>query len=214
MKLNIIRNICLSALMVLFLFSCGGNSTGGGDSYSSTPVTSAAKASAQSASFLYISDINNVQLAELILESGGNNKINTKNGTFFGEKKGDKLKYYDQQDNFRYEVKYKESSFKLRDRNSALLWKVKTYDNKIKLSNNEEMENPIEIKLKNDQKIVVYKNGAEDQTIRIDLSKSPLNISNQYYSNGSFKNIYHAAILNLSELNTDEKYMLIAELNR
>ncbi|MEL6562466.1 MAG: hypothetical protein AAFQ94_30125 [Bacteroidota bacterium] len=76
------------------------------------------------------------------------------------------------------------------------------------------MENPIEIKLKNDQKIVIYKNGTEDQTIRIDSSKSPLNISNQYFSNGSFKNSYHAAILSLNELSADEKYMLMAELNR
>lgn len=215
MKLNIIKNICLSTIFGLVLFSCGNSSTGNSETYSNKPTTTpATQASSPTSAFLYISDSGNIQLAEIVLEPGGSCRINTKNGTFFGEKKGDKLKYYDQQNNFRYEIKYKESSFKIRDQNSSLLWKIKTYDNKIKLSNNEEMENPIEIKLKNDQKIVVSKNGAEVQTIRIDPSKSPLNISNQYFSNGSFKNNYHAAIMNLTELSSDEKYMLISELNR
>ena len=210
MKLKIIKNTCLSIFMLLLIFSCGDKSTGNSNSKTSAPVRQQQVANG---TFLYISDSSNIQQVEIVLEASGNTKINTQRGSYFGEKKGDKLKYYDQQDNFRFEIKYKDTSFKLRDRNSELLWKVKTYDKKIKLANNEEMANPIEIKLKNEQKIVIYKNGEESKTIRIDASKNPLNISNSYFTSG-FKNNYQAGILNLDELSLDEKYFLLAELNR
>lgn len=210
MKSILIKNTCLSILILFFIFACNEKPSGNQKPPTSKQVE---KPVSSSNSFLYINDSTNVQLVEIISENNGNTRVNTKNETFFGERKGDKLKYYDQQDNFRFEIKYKDSSFKLRDRQSQLLWKVKQYDNKIKLSNSEEMANPIEIKLKNAQKIVIYRNGEEVQTIRIDPDKTPLNISNAFFTTG-FKNNYHAGILNLDELSAIEKYLLIAELNR
>ncbi|MCV6629474.1 MAG: hypothetical protein OIF50_06410 [Flavobacteriaceae bacterium] len=76
--------------------------------------------------------------------------------------KSDKKKYYDQDNQVVYEIKYKPTSFKLRTPSSKLLWKVKLYENKVKISDNEENTNPYEIKkmapsvfklTKNDQKI-------------------------------------------------------------
>ena len=211
MKSKIITNTCLNVCLLLLLFSCGEKPSDNSTS-EKVPTSTSTKPTA-TGSFLYISDESNSQLTEIGLETNGNSKITTRNGVLFGEKKGDKLKYYDQQNSFKMEIKYKDSSFKLRNSSSELLWKVKTYDNKIKLSNNEEMTAPIEIKLKNDQKIVVYKDGTEATTIRIDPSKNPLNIANKYFTSG-FRNNYHAGILVLDELNPDEKYCIIAELNR
>ena len=60
--------------------------------------------------------------------------------------KPDKKKYYDSSNAVVYEVKYKDDAFKLRTPSSDLIWKVKLYENKIKISDNEENENPYEIK--------------------------------------------------------------------
>jgi len=60
--------------------------------------------------------------------------------------KPDKKKYFDSNNTVVYEVKYKDDSFKLRTASSDLLWKVKLYDTKVKISDNEENLNPYEIK--------------------------------------------------------------------
>lgn len=211
MKLTHIRNTLLSILTVLLLVSCGDNKPTG--SKNEKPGKSATvTSSAGSEKFLYISDKSNIQIAEIIIAKDGTN-INLKGQTFFGEKKGDKLKYYDQQNNMRYEIKYKDGGFKLRDSNSELLWKIKVYDAKIKLANNEEMNRPVEIKVKSEKKLTTYKDGVESKVVRIDPTKTPLNINNTFYTRG-FENNYHSAILLLDELNDLEKYMIIAELNR
>ncbi|MFK7813892.1 MAG: hypothetical protein AB8B59_15460 [Maribacter sp.] len=60
--------------------------------------------------------------------------------------KADKKKYYNSDNTVVYEVKYKDDSFKLRSSSSDLLWKIKLYENKVKISDNEENLNPYEIK--------------------------------------------------------------------
>lgn len=60
--------------------------------------------------------------------------------------KSDKKKYYDSNNSVVYEVKYKDNSFKLRSSSSDLLWKVKIYESKVKISDNEENLNAYEIK--------------------------------------------------------------------
>ncbi|MGB3466354.1 MAG: hypothetical protein WBA74_13835 [Cyclobacteriaceae bacterium] len=211
MKLTRIKNTLLSLVVLLAIASCGDNkpTENRNTTTSPAPSTSAQKSKE---SFLYVSDESDNQIAELVL-AGNDATINYESRTFFGERKGDKLKYYDQQNNMLYEIKYKENSFKLRDSNSALLWKVKTYDNKIKLADNEEMENPIEIKKKSDNKYVVYRNGEESKVIRIESDKLPININNTYYTRG-FTNNYHSAILLMDDFKDLEKYMILVELNR
>lgn len=61
--------------------------------------------------------------------------------------KSDKKKYYDSNNNVVYEVKYKDDGFKLRTASSDLIWKIKLYDNKVKISDNEENLNPYELKI-------------------------------------------------------------------
>ncbi|NJL15310.1 MAG: hypothetical protein HC913_21445 [Microscillaceae bacterium] len=59
--------------------------------------------------------------------------------------KPDKSKYYNQKGDLVAEVKFKDDGFKLRDSNAKLYWKVKIKDGKIKISDNEEGENPFEL---------------------------------------------------------------------
>lgn len=72
--------------------------------------------------------------------------------------KSDKKKYYNGE-TVVYEVKYKPDAFKLRTPSSKLLWKVKLYDTKIKVSDNEENLNPYEIKILGNNSAKLEKNG-------------------------------------------------------
>jgi len=211
MKLTIIKNTCFSLLLLFIVVAC--ENTPNNNSSNSKSVSASSSNTTSNSKYLYVSNSANIQQAELVLENNGNTKVIIGSETFFGEKKGDKLKYYDQQNNLSYEIKYKETSFKLRDHNSQLLWKVKQYDHKIKLSSNEEMNNAIEVKLKNDQKIVILRPGQDEQVVRIDAGKTPLKIGDQFLTTG-FENNYHAGILLLDNLTPVEKYLLLAELNR
>ncbi|MGC1473495.1 MAG: hypothetical protein WA775_12955 [Psychroserpens sp.] len=61
--------------------------------------------------------------------------------------KADKKKFYNASNEVVYEVKYKQDGFKLRTATSNLLWKIKLYDDKVKISDNEENLDPYEIKM-------------------------------------------------------------------
>ena len=107
--------------------------------------------------------------------------------------KADKRKYYDQNNNVVYEVKYKSDGFKLRTASSTLLWKVKLYNDKVKISNNEENLNAYEIK----------KVGANE----IKLEKDNEIISRN-------KNTSHLweLVADISEIPADQQEILVAEL--
>jgi len=72
-------------------------------------------------------------------------------------------------------IKDNGQAFKLKDENGQLLWKIKMYGDKVKISNNEENRNPYEIKIKSEQKAKLYKNGNEIAEIK--FKKEICNIS-------------------------------------
>ena len=78
--------------------------------------------------------------------SGGGTSTTTVGELTSKMTKPDKKKYYNGSNTVVYEVKYKDDAFKLRTPSSDLIWKIKLYENKIKISDNEENENPYEIK--------------------------------------------------------------------
>lgn len=84
--------------------------------------------------------------------------------------KSDKRKYYDTNDQVIYEVKYKSEGFKLRTPSSNLLWKIKLYDDKIKISDNEENLNPFEIKIISKHEAKLVKDGVEIGRIKYDAA--------------------------------------------
>jgi predicted transcriptional regulator len=131
--------------------------------------------------------------------------------------KADKKKYYNKNNNVVYEIKYKSDGFKLRTASSNLLWKIKLYDTKIKLSDNEENENPYEIKIVNvheaklvrgDIKIArtTYNLNSQIQTVKYeDNSRSSVSAKVPYsYSNALVKAI--------SEIPSDQQQIIISEL--
>jgi hypothetical protein len=112
------------------------------------------------------------------------------------------------------EVKaYEDGKFKLKTTNGQLLWKVKLYDDKVKISDNEENENPYEIKRKESGKIKVYHQGKEiceavqkgEQVVVKVGDKEVLRIPAKQNSMGY-------AILGVQQIPFDERYVLMAEL--
>jgi len=81
-----------------------------------------------------------------------------------GERRGDKRRYRRESDGAALaEVKFSDSGFKLRTPDSQLLWKVKFGDDKIKVSDNEENQNPW-----------VLKTGYDDKAKVLDPSESEI----------------------------------------
>ena len=71
-----------------------------------------------------------------------------------------------------YEIKSNDNGFKLRTADGKLLWKVKITDDKIKVSNNEENENPFELKAREGNRTKVFAPGDQELgNVRFDGSK-------------------------------------------
>jgi len=132
------------------------------------------------------------------------------NGVKYTSKnKSDKHKFYDN-GSMVYEVKLKSGGFKLRDKDSELLWKIKIYPDKIKISDNEENENPFEIK-KYEDKIKIKKKDETLYEVKFDASSLIVNdipMYNVSYSNKS----YAYAILAIAEIPEDHRLFILAEL--
>ena len=79
---------------------------------------------------------------------GGNIKLEYGGKVVRSELKGDKRKYFYEAGNQIAEVKTKDADgFKVRTADGKLLWKIKIAADKIKISDNEENQNPFEIKV-------------------------------------------------------------------
>ncbi|PKV52989.1 hypothetical protein ATE84_5122 [Aquimarina sp. MAR_2010_214] len=141
-------------------------------------------------------------LDPLTIYAGGN-KYTSKN-------KPDKHKFYTN-GSMVYEVKFKSEGFKLRDKNSELLWKIKIYPDKIKISDNEENENAFEIR-RYDDKIKIKRN--EEELYAIQLGSSSVTVNDEIlYQLSSNQDNYVYAILAIKEIPEDQKMFILAELS-
>lgn len=129
--------------------------------------------------------------------------------------KADKKKFYDANNNVVYEIKYKPDGFKLRTASSKLLWKIKLYDAKIKISDNEENLNPYEIKLVNNSTAKLVKNDTKLARLTYTASSNTQTITSR---NGlepkEIKGNYAPSLLinMISEISEDQKKIIINEL--
>ena len=144
----------------------------------------------------------------------------TSNDTFeytFKQTKADKKKYFDKNNTVVYEIKYKSDGFKLRTASSKLLWKIKLYDNKIKLSDNEENENPYEIKIVNshEAKLVRGDNTIARTTYNLNTQIQTVKYGDQSKSSLSAKVLYsytNALVKAIEEIPSDQQQIIINEL--
>lgn len=110
----------------------------------------------------------------------------------------------------KYAVKFSDDGFKLRDHNEQLLWKVKLYDDKIKVADNEEMTSAYEIKLRDEGKIKLERNESLITELRLNASGEVFTLEN-YQIQGVGISLAPALLL-IKDLKEMEKIILMAEI--
>jgi hypothetical protein len=128
---------------------------------------------------------------------------------------GDKRKYAVKSGDIIAEVKYKDDAFKVRKPDGTLLWKIKLYDDKVKISNNEENLNPYEIKLsdtpdkaklkKNEETLGEIKLKSADKQVEFTLG------AKSYYVESDKLSLAYGALL-IEEIPEHIRYIIAAEL--
>lgn len=125
-------------------------------------------------------------------------------------KRADKRKYYNQANIMQFAVKMDDDAFKLRDQNERLLWKIKLYPDKIKISNNEEMLEAWELKLKEEGRLKLEKNDAVITQIRL-MDNAEKYTVNGYTLTGFGSSIARGVPL-IAEIPDLHKALIMAEL--
>lgn len=129
-------------------------------------------------------------------------------------KSGGKRKYKDASGKTVFEIKYKTSGFKLRSPAGDLIWKVKIKAEKIKISDNEENQDPYELKMKDDGRVKVKRNDAEvgksafmqsEGKVKITSKKRVLRIETK-------ENAWAFGALAIDRIPTQEAYIIFLEL--
>lgn len=127
-------------------------------------------------------------------------------------KRADKRKYYNNDNQIVYAVKYADGSFKLRDGQEQLLWKVKVYDSYLKISNNDEMTNAFRIGFSDAGKLKVKQGGEELYAIRYDQQASRFKAGEFYLMN--FKNSLATGVILIQEISLRDRIILASEVIR
>ncbi|WP_294269433.1 hypothetical protein [uncultured Chryseobacterium sp.] len=135
-------------------------------------------------------------------------KVQIGSETYTAKEKEDKRKYYSNGTQ-RYEVKLKDDTYKLRDAGSKLLWKVKTYPDKIKIANNEENLNPYEIK-NNNGAIEVSKDGKVINTMKVTGNEISVN-GQPAYKISKTSDSFALGILSIDQIPMDQRLLLLTE---
>ncbi|WP_294215346.1 hypothetical protein [uncultured Chryseobacterium sp.] len=135
-------------------------------------------------------------------------KVQIGSETYTAKEKEDKRKYYSNGTQ-RYEVKLKDDTYKLRDAGSKLLWKVKTYPDKIKIADNEENLNPYEIK-NNNGAIEVSKDGKVISTMKVTGNEISVN-GQPAYKISKTSDSFALGILSIDQIPMDQRLLLLTE---
>lgn len=135
-------------------------------------------------------------------------KVQFGSETYTAKEKEDKRKYYSNGTQ-RYEVKLKDDTYKLRDAGSKLLWKVKTYPDKIKIADNEENLNPYEVK-NNNGAIEVSKDGKFINTMKVAGNEISVN-GQPAYKISQTSDSFALGILSIEQIPMDQRLLLLTE---
>lgn len=151
---------------------------------------------------------------ELVL--GNEISFEWKGNLYTSKLKGEKRKYYDSDNAQLAEVKIGDDGFKVRGPGGNLLWKIKISSTKIKISDNEENENPYEIKLGEGDKVKMKRNETEIGNSRIRQAEGKIEVSSGNLvfdvQNTSHPQVYN--VLLIEEMPDLVKFIVIGELLR
>jgi hypothetical protein len=124
------------------------------------------------------------------------------------KEKAEKRKYYNN-GVLSYEVKGSEDGFKLKDAESKLLWKIKLYPDKIKISDNEENTNPFEIKNKNGT-TEINRNNEKIAAVKINDLKIFIN-DKETYKLSQGNQSFVLGVLAIDQIPLEQRIFIISE---
>lgn len=203
--------ILTSIVALAIMLSCG--KSGNNDEIKYYDVEKPADSQSQQA--YLINDHNNQQMAKLTYSPEQDLwEISSKGEYWYGSFKNEKRKFYTNSGDVFAEIKFKDDGFKLRNPEGQLIWKIKINANKIKISDNEEMNNAYEIKKKSDLLASLIQNEKDIGTIELGTEQNPALIKNQqhtYFLAGPGQHI-SAAILLIDEIKPAHQYMILSQL--
>jgi hypothetical protein len=143
-----------------------------------------------------------------VTQSGSNTIVRYQGKTYEGKYKGEKRKYY-QNGELAYVIKYKSDGFKLRDANEDLLWKVKIYEDKYKLGQDEELNDFYELKRK-DGKVAFTVDGKEAMRYKT-VAGEPIMLKEKF----QFKNTTNTmapGLFLIDQLPKEQAMIIMAEM--
>lgn len=198
--------------IALTLLSCGGKKTNHSTNHSTTTTSDNTTTGNTPAAAPIEISFADKKFGEISSLNENETTIKLGNKLITGRlSKNDKTKYYDPDGDVIAEIKYKETSFKLRKPDGTLLWKVKIKDNKIKISDNPENKNPYEVKKKEG----VYKVKRHNEELaKVTFDGNNVKVKT---SEGSFKLIsnhdsYAFGVLAIKEIPAEHRLIIMAEL--
>jgi hypothetical protein len=217
----------VTSVALLLLFACHESAARPEHAEAAPPPTAAPSAASagnssparSSAGGVIIRDSSGTELVN-IQDSGGvvnisytaDGQRHTLRGT---AKESGKRKYSTDNGPVMFEVKPGDSGFKLRTADGTLRWKVKVAKDKIKISDNEENNNPFELKVREDGVKVVAPGERELGKVKRDSSKGDIVVEDasgakSFRIDGPATPAY--GVMLLDSIPPPQKYMLIAEL--
>ncbi|MEO8036198.1 MAG: hypothetical protein ABI837_17310 [Acidobacteriota bacterium] len=150
------------------------------------------------------------QLA-VIHRSGENIEIRAGGTVLRGEQKSTGKRKYSSGSATAFEVKPGDSGFKLRTADGKLRWKVKITPEKIKISDNEENNNPFELKMKEGDRVKIVAPGERELgSVRGSSVQDPDRKELFRAEGGSSSAAY--GVLLMDAIPETERYILVAEL--
>jgi len=189
----------------LLLISCGPNQDNSQEQ--SYPVSQVA-----TEEVYYVNDQQNQEIGRMIIKP--ELRIEIDNQAYFTNWSNEKRKYSDVQGNTIFEVKYSDDGFKVRNADGQMLWKVKVYDNKIKVADDEEMEQSYEIKVKNQFFAEILNQEQVEGTVELDPRGGPAKIgsaTDTLFFAGPKASVY-AGVVKLAEIDPLIRYIILSEL--
>lgn len=212
---NKIGLFIFAVFLGVFLNSCSSNESNERNSTQVETVntdTESTENISKNALHYKIKDASDHQIGEIMI-NGQNIEIKVGNTHYKSKVKGVKRKYQSREEGIIAEVKYKgEESFKLRTPEADLKWKIKFYDDKFKVSDNEENLNPYQVKFKEETRSKIYLDGEELGSVKLyEDGKIKVKGSGVEYKIKSSQ--MHAAFgVLLIEATDIDKIIIIAEL--
>jgi hypothetical protein len=150
--------------------------------------------------------------AAVIHRSGQSIEIRAGGATFRGEPRDSgKRKYSSASGSAMFEVKPGDNGFKLRTADGKLRWKVKISPEKVKISDNEENNNPYELKARDGDRVKVVAPGERELGSVRGTSIEDAARKQLYRVEGGSSSAAYGVLL-LDSIPETERYILVAEI--